>query len=163
MEPSDYPDNDPGPETLLTSLSTKHNIDRLHRLMSCFQGYIGVICYMGGKFTASEPSLGMIMRETAKRGLIFIDGGSSTHSFAGSQNLSYAKTDIVLDVVPTPNEIDHALARLEQLARQKGNAVGLATAMPATGARIVQWVNTVESCGFVLVPITMVAVKVKSS
>ncbi|MBS0528368.1 MAG: divergent polysaccharide deacetylase family protein, partial [Proteobacteria bacterium] len=30
MEPYDYPDNDPGPQTLLTSLGTEQNIDRLH-------------------------------------------------------------------------------------------------------------------------------------
>ena len=30
MEPFDYPDNDPGPQTLLTSLTAEQNIDRLH-------------------------------------------------------------------------------------------------------------------------------------
>src|SRR5690606_27780599 len=38
MEPFDYPDNDPGPQTLLTSLSADQNIDRLQWLMSRFQG-----------------------------------------------------------------------------------------------------------------------------
>ena len=42
MEPFDYPDNDPGPQTLLTSLSSEQNIDRLHWLMSRFQGYVGI-------------------------------------------------------------------------------------------------------------------------
>ena len=41
MEPFDYPDNDPGPQTLLTSLDAGQNIDRLHWLMSRFQGYVG--------------------------------------------------------------------------------------------------------------------------
>ena len=167
MEPFDYPDNDPGPQTLLTSLSSARNIDRLHWLMSRFQGYVGVISYMGGKFTASEPSLQPVMRETAKRGLIFVDDGSSSRSIAGqlagSQNLPFAKTSVVLDAVPTPTGIDQALARLELLARQKGNAVGLATALPATVARIAKWAKSAESRGFVLVPISMIAVKAKSS
>ena len=42
MEPFDYPDNDPGPQTLLVSLKPEQNIDRLHWLMSRFQGYVGV-------------------------------------------------------------------------------------------------------------------------
>ena len=42
MEPFDYPDNDPGPQTLLTTLSADQNIDRLHWLMSRFQGYVGI-------------------------------------------------------------------------------------------------------------------------
>ncbi len=167
MEPFDYPDNDPGPQTLLTSLSPEQNVDRMHWLMSRFQGYVGMLSYMGGKFTASEASLSPVLREAAKRGLIYVDDGASARSIAsqlaGSQNLPFAKTDIVLDTVPTPTEIDHALARLELSAREHGTAVGLATALPATVARIAAWAKAVEGKGFVLVPITMVAVKAKSS
>jgi uncharacterized protein len=167
MEPFDYPDNDPGPQTLLTSSSSDQNIDRLHWLMSRFQGYVGVVNYMGAKFTASEQALSPVLRETAKRGLIYVDDGSSPRSaagqIAGSQNLPFAKGDIVLDAMPTPTEIDHALARLELMARERGHAVGLATALPATIARIAAWAKNVEGRGFVLVPITMVAVKAKSS
>ena len=43
---------------------------------------------------------------------------------AGGSNLPFAKADIVLDAVPTPVEIDHALARLEMAAREHGSAVG---------------------------------------
>ena len=135
--------------------------------MSRFQGYVGIVSYMGSKFTASEASLSPVLREAAKRGVIYVDDGASTRSIAsqlaGSQNLPFAKTDIVLDTVPTPTEIDHALARLELLAREHGTAVGLATALPATVARIAAWAKAVEGKGFVLVPITMVAVKAKSS
>jgi polysaccharide deacetylase 2 family uncharacterized protein YibQ len=69
----------------------------------------------------------------------------------------------VLDAVPTPVEIDRALARLELTARDNGAAVGLATAQPATIARIAEWTKKLEARGFVLVPITMVAIKAKSS
>ena len=56
MEPFDYPDNDPGPQTLLTSLTPQQNVDRLYWLMSRFQGYVGLINMMGARFTASEQS-----------------------------------------------------------------------------------------------------------
>ena len=167
MEPFDYPDNDPGPQTLLTSLTSDQNIDRLHWLMSRFQGYVGLTSYMGARFTATEQALAPVLRETAKRGLIYVDDGASQRSvagqIAGSHNLPFAKTDLVLDAVQTPTEIDRALARLEMLARDNGAAVGLATAQPATVARIAEWAKKVEGRGFVLVPITMVAVKAKSS
>ena len=167
MEPFDYPNNDPGPQTLLTSLTPDQNIDRLHWLMSRFQGYVGVVGYMGARFTASEPALSPVLRETAKRGLIFVDDGASPRSvagqIAGSQNLPFVKTDIVLDAVPTPVEIDHALARLEMAAREHGSAVGIANALPATIARIAAWAKAVEGRGFVLVPVSMVAAKEKSS
>jgi len=167
MEPFDFPNNDPGPQTLLTALTGDQNVDRLHWLMSRFQGYVGLMNYMGARFTASEQALGPVLREAAKRGLIFVDDGASSRSvagqIAGSQSLPFAKSDIVLDAVPTPVEIDRALARLEATARDNGSAVGLATAQPATVARIAEWAQKVESRGFVLVPITMIAVKAKSS
>jgi uncharacterized protein len=167
MEPFDYPDNDPGPQTLLTALTSEQNIDRLHWLMSRFQGYVGLTSYMGARFTAAEQALAPVLRESAKRGLIYMDDGASQRSvasqIAGSYNLPFAKTDLVLDAVPTPTGIDRALARLEMLARDNGAAVGLATAQPATVARIAEWVKKVEGRGFVLVPITMVANKAKSS
>jgi polysaccharide deacetylase 2 family uncharacterized protein YibQ len=135
--------------------------------MSRFHGYVGVVSYMGAKFTASEPALSPILRETAKRGLVYVGDGSSPRSvagqIAGSQNPPFAKTDIVIDAVPTPAEIDHALARLKLMAREHGKAVGLATALPATIARIAVWAENLEGRGYVLVPITMVAVKAKSS
>ena len=167
MEPFDYPDNDPGPETLLTSLTPDQNIDRLHWQMGRLQGYVGIVSYMGARFTSSEQSLAPVLRETAKRGLIYVDDGASSRSIASqvavSHNFPFAKTDVVIDAVPTPVEIDHALARLEVVAREHGSAVGIATALPATVARIAEWAKTVEARGFVLVPITMVAVKEKSS
>jgi hypothetical protein len=167
MEPFDYPDNDPGPQTLLTSLTSEQNIDRLHWLMSRVQGYVGLMSYMGARFTASEQGLAPVLRDTAQRGLIYVDDGSSSRSIAGqlagAHNLPFAKTDIVLDTVPTPVEIDRALARLEMKARDSGVAVGFATAQPATIARIADWAKKVEARGIFLVPITMVAIKAKSS
>jgi polysaccharide deacetylase 2 family uncharacterized protein YibQ len=48
-------------------------------------------------------------------------------------------------------------------ARDSGVAVGFATAQPATIARIADWAKKVEARGIFLVPITMVAIKAKSS
>ena len=167
MEPFDYPDNDPGPQTLLTSLTSEQNIDRLHWLMSRFQGYVGLIGYMGARFTVSEQGLTPVLRDAAQRGLVYVDDGSSPRSvagqLAGSHNLPFVKADIVLDTVPTPTEIDRALARLEMRARDSGVAVGFAAAQTTTIARIADWAKKVESRGILLVPITMLAIKTKSS
>jgi polysaccharide deacetylase 2 family uncharacterized protein YibQ len=167
MEPFDYPDNDPGPQTLLTSLSAGQNVDRLHWLMSRLQGYVGLANYMGGRFTASEPALAPILREAAKRGLIYVEDGTSPRSLAGqiagANNLPYAKADLTIDAVPSASEIDHALARLDKTARERGVAVGVANALPASIERIANWAKAAESRGILLVPISAVAVRGKSS
>ncbi len=167
MEPFQYPDNDPGPQTLLTSLTPPQNIDRLYSLMSRFQGYVGLANTMGARFTASEPSFGPILRETAKRGLIFVDDGSNPRSLAGriagANNLPFAKADVILDSVPTPDEIDRALGRLEMAARERGVAVGIASALPVSIGHIAKWAKEAQSRGLLLVPISAVALKAKQS
>jgi polysaccharide deacetylase 2 family uncharacterized protein YibQ len=161
MEPYDYPDNDPGPQTLLTSLTAEMNIGRLHWLMSRMQGYVGVAGYMGARFTASEQALRPVLADAAKRGLIYVDDGASTRSIAGqiagAQNMPFAKADVAVDPYAGPQQIDQALARLELLARDNGGAVGVAAAQPSAVARIAAWAKQIENRGFVLVPISMLA------
>ena len=167
MEPFDYPDNDPGPQTLLTTLNLDQNIDRLHWLMSRFQGYVGIANQMGARFTSSEAALAPVLKEAAKRGLIYLDDGSSPRSLAGqiagANNLPFAKAEIMIDAVTTPALIDRALARLEALAREHGSAVGMAQALPVSIERIAQWAKAAEARGVTLVPITAIAMKPKSS
>ena len=156
MEPFDYPDNDPGPQTLLTSLTPEQNIDRLHWVMSQFQGYVGLTNSMGARFTASETSFTPILHETAKRGLIFVDDGSNPRSvagqIAGANNLPFARADVIIDAVPTPSEIDRALARLEMAARERGVAVGIASALPVSIEQIAKWAKSAASSGPVARP-----------
>jgi polysaccharide deacetylase 2 family uncharacterized protein YibQ len=167
MEPFDYPDNDPGPQTLLTSLSGPENVDRLQWLMSRMQGYVGVANLMGARFTASDAALTPVLQELAHRGLIYVDDGSSPRSVAaqaaGAQNLSFAHADISLDAASAPNDVDHALARLELKARQTGHATGFIDATPAAVSKIADWAKTAIGRGFVLVPVSMVVSKPKSS
>jgi uncharacterized protein len=167
MEPFGYPDNDPGPQTLLTSLTPEQNLERLHWLMGRFQGYVGVADAMGARFTASEQSFAPVLRETAKRGLIYVDDGSNPRSvagrIAGANSLPFAKADLVLDSVPTAVEIDHALGRLEMAARERGMAVGMSSALPVAIEHIAKWAKAAESRGLLLIPISAAVSKAKQS
>jgi polysaccharide deacetylase 2 family uncharacterized protein YibQ len=108
-----------------------------------------------------------VVRETAKRGLIYFDDGSSPRSLAaqisGGTNVSFARGELVLDVVPTPTDIDAALAKLEAVARDRGVAVGVASSLPVSMERIFQWAKSAEGRGIALVPISAVVNKPKSS
>jgi divergent polysaccharide deacetylase len=50
LEPLDYPRQDPGPLTLLTSLDPSLNADRLMTLMGKASGYVGFVAIMGARF-----------------------------------------------------------------------------------------------------------------
>lgn len=168
MEPHDYPENDPGPQTLLSSLSAEQNVDRLHWLFSRMQGYVGVTNFMGARFTASDHALAPVLRELSKRGLIYVDDGSSPRSqagqIAGANKLPYAKAEVIIDATPSAAEIDNALRRLETLARGSGGVVvGYSSALPASIDRIAKWAKAAQGRGIVLVPVTTAAVRARSS
>ena len=59
-------------------------------------------------------------------------------------------------------EIDRALAKLESLAKERGTAVGIASALPISIERIGVWIKTLESHGIMLVPLTTAMLKSKS-
>lgn len=167
LEPFDYPDNDPGPQTLLTTLSLEQNQDRLLWLLSRFQGYVGLSNFMGARFLPHEASMQPVMREAAKRGLAYFDDGSAVRSLAGqlalAQAVPFAKADATIDAVPNSGDIDRALAQLEATARQRGFAVGVASALPLSIERLNVWAKAVEGRGILLVPLTTVMTKSKSS
>jgi uncharacterized protein len=166
MEPFDYPDNDPGPQTLLTTLNTEQNLDRMYWHLSRFQGYAGIANFMGGRFVVADAVMQPIVREAAKRGLGYFDDGTAPRSvaapLAAAQTMPFAKADLTIDTVPTATEIDHALANLENLAKERGLAVGVASALPISIERIGAWTKSLENHGIMLVPLTTAMLKSKS-
>jgi polysaccharide deacetylase 2 family uncharacterized protein YibQ len=166
MEPFDYPDNDPGPQTLLTTLAPEQNIDRLYWHLSRFQGYAGIANFMGGRFAVTDAVMQPIIREAAKRGLGYFDDGTAPRSvaptLAAAQSMPFARADLAIDAVPTAVEIDRSLAKLESLAKERGTAVGMASALPISIERIAIWIKTLESHGIMLVPLTTAMLKSKS-
>jgi polysaccharide deacetylase 2 family uncharacterized protein YibQ len=166
MEPFDYPDNDPGPQTLLATQSPEQNLDRLFWHLSRFQGYVGLTSFMGSRFTVSDAAMQPVIREAAKRGLGYLDDGSSPRSVAATlaqgQTMPFAKADLSIDAVPTAAEIDKALAKLEALAKTRGNAIGTASSLPVSIDRIANWARALEGRGILLVPLTTAMLKSKS-
>jgi uncharacterized protein len=166
MEPFDYPDNDPGPQTLLTTQGAEQNLDRLHWHLSRFQGYAGIANFMGARFVATDAAMQPIIREAARRGLGYLDDGSTPRSVAASlaagQAMPFAKADFAIDAVPTSAEIDRTLVKLETLAKERGIAIGVASALPVSIERIGAWIKTLDSRGIMLVPLTTAMLKSRS-
>ena len=161
MEPAEYPRFDPGPHTLLTSLSAKENLDRLDWVLSRVTGYVGITNMMGSRFTASEANLVPVFDELKKRGLMFIDGRPSEQSIAGnlaqSMGLPRVVSDQTLDDEATREVIDRHLAALEAQAKRNGSALGVGFAYPVTLERIALWTKALDQKGFVLAPASALA------
>lgn len=156
LEPFDFPQNDPGPETLLTGEPTRANLDKLFWLMSRFGGYTGVINNMGARFTASAADFSPIMEELGARGLGYIDDGSSNRSLApqlaSGNKVPFSRADLVIDTNPSRQAILQALASLEAKALENGHAIGIVSALPISIGAVTEWSRDLESKGLVLVP-----------
>lgn len=161
LEPFDFPDNDPGPHTLLSSLTPAENIERLEWLMAQLVGYAGITNFMGARFTASREALRPIMLEIKKRGLFYVDDGTSPRSLVldiaediGSQ---VTQATVVLDAVPAPDAITTALEQLEVTAYRDGMALGVISALPVSIETIRDWIEHAEDRGIEIIPVTATA------
>ena len=156
MEPFDYPQNNPGPHTLSVRASDKELESDLSWLMSRFAGYVGVVNFLGARFTSNAAAMTPVMRELARRGIAFVDDGSSPQSLAGvvgaQTGAVVARADVVIDSDPRPEAIEAALARLETIARAKGSALGFASAIPASVEQVGRFARGLEKRGIALAP-----------
>jgi polysaccharide deacetylase 2 family uncharacterized protein YibQ len=167
MEPFDFPDNDPGPHALLTSLPHAQNIGRLHWVLSRMQGYVGVANFMGARFTSNETALTPVMTELAQRGLLYFDDGASARSAAEKVALvtktPFVKADLVIDARPNWSDIDAALEQLERIAADRDYAIGFASALPVSIERIARWAKSAESRGVRVVPLSVTAMRARQN
>lgn len=160
MEPESYPQDDPGPHTLLTGLTPSENLQRLQWMLGRFTGYVGVIDDQGGRFTASESAMLPILGELGRRGLLYIDSRTTDRGLipglADRVGLPRGVNDRVIDDPATRLSIDARLAEVEEIANRNGAAIALAFHYPVSIERLSAWVREVEARGFVLAPITAV-------
>tara|TARA_R110002096_G_scaffold257381_1_gene450974 strand:+ start:327658 stop:328836 length:1179 start_codon:yes stop_codon:yes gene_type:complete len=160
-EPLNYPDNDPGPHTLIADTSPSNNLVKLDWLLSQVTGYVGVVNHMGSKFTASEEALTPVLTDLQSRGLMLVDSRSTRFSMAArvarNLNMPRAINDRYIDNVITSEEIQKQLAELEITANTFGAALGLARATPLSINEIAAWAETLAEKGIELVPVTAIA------
>ena len=107
----------PRPADAADQPAAEQNIDRLYWHLSRIQGYAGIANFMGARFVATDAVMQPFMREAAKRGLGYLDDGTTPRSVAGTlaagQAMPFAKADFTIDSVPTSAEIDRTLIKLE--------------------------------------------------
>ena len=158
LEPNNYPSEDPGPHTLLTTLPPQENMKRLQWLMSRYTGYVGVTNHMGAKFEAATDSFMPMLEELKRRGLLYVDDGSTQESptaqAANAIGLEYSVVSVQVDGGQSAAEIEKQLAKLEEMAKQQGTAIGVVRLNPAAVKQLADWASKLEGKGLVLVPVS---------
>jgi polysaccharide deacetylase 2 family uncharacterized protein YibQ len=149
MEPVDYPDNDPGPYTLMASAPANDTAKKLEWVLSRATGYFGVTNYLGSRFLSSDAAVAGLTGALRGRGLAFIDDGQAARRAGG---LPRASADRIIDDQLSEAAIDQQLLALEAGALQHGQALGSGFAYPVTLAQVSHWAQSVEQRGYQLAP-----------
>ncbi|MGE0500698.1 MAG: divergent polysaccharide deacetylase family protein [Rhizobiaceae bacterium] len=158
LEPFDYPNVDPGRGTLTVDADAEENVDRLHQSLARITNYTGVLNYMGARLTADERTLDPVMAELARRGLLYLDDGSSARSLApelaARNGGAHAIADLAIDGTRERGAILKKLDELERIARAKGTAIGTASAFDVTVDAVSGWIAEAKKRGIEVVPVS---------
>ena len=161
LEPVGFPRNDPGPYALLTGSKAEENQRRLDWVLSRMTGYVGVLNFMGSKFTADEAAMRDVIAALKQRGLMIVDARETPLSVVGrlaqATGLPTATVDSLIDGAPSRTAIDERLSELETKAANAGSAIGIARPYPVTLERIKRWADGLAAKGLVLAPVSAVA------
>jgi polysaccharide deacetylase 2 family uncharacterized protein YibQ len=156
MEPVDYPDNDPGPYTLMSDAQAPETAQKLEWILSRATGYFGLTNYLGSRFLDNEAAYNGFAAAARGRGLGFIDDGSASRRGGG---LPRASAERVIDDQLSKAAIDQQLLALEAGALQRGQALGAGFAYPVTLEKVARWAQDVEDRGYQLAPASALAVR----
>jgi polysaccharide deacetylase 2 family uncharacterized protein YibQ len=156
MEPSSFPQDDPGPNTLLASAPEDETLRKLDVLLASATGYFGVTNYMGSRFLASDSAMAAFSTGLRRRGLAFVDDGTAAQRGGG---VPRASADRVIDDQPGVDAIGYQLAQIEQMAQSRGQALGAGFAYPITVRQVAAWAQGLDQRGFQLAPASALTVR----
>lgn len=156
MEPTDYPENDPGPYTLMAGAPPADTVRKLEWLLSRATGYFGLTNYLGSRFVTSDKAMNAFTGALKTRGLAFIDDGSAARRGGG---VPRASADRIIDDQLSDEAIDQQLLALEAGALQHGQSLGSGFAYPVTIEQVARWAGQVEQRGYQLAPASALMVR----
>lgn len=161
LEPFDFPNVNPGRNTLTVEAGADEILKNLRWTLSRTTNYTAVMNYMGARFSTSPEAMGVMMAELGKRGIGYVDDGTSARSLAPETALKngvpFAAGDAIIDGVQDRGAILDKLDELERTARAKGFAIGTGNAFDVTVDAVASWATEARKRGIEIVPISAVA------
>jgi len=124
MEPVSYPESNPGPGALLTTMDKNMVKELTKRALNRFPGIIAVNNHMGSKFTQNVPLMEAFLDELKKRHLFFIDSMTTSKSVSSKLGkllkVPVYKRDVFLDNKKDIKYILLQMHKAEVYAMKKG-------------------------------------------
>lgn len=129
MEPVEYPEVNPGPGTLLTSMAPDELISQLEKNIDAVPHVAGVNNHMGSRLTTESTQMYQVFSVLKQHGLFFVDSRTTADSICEPSarlfQVPFAQRDVFIDHYQTPEFIKKQLNELVRIARLNGQAVGI--------------------------------------
>lgn len=153
MQPSNYPDNDPGPQTLMANAKSDDLQAHITWALSRATGFFAVSNYQGAAFLKDKAGASTFMNVLKQRGVAFIDDGQA-RGLSGAW--ARGSADRIVDNQINATAINAQLGGLEATAKSRGSALGTGFAYPVTLAVALRWTQTLDAKGIQLAPASAV-------
>ena len=151
---------DAGPTVLKTSMSADELKAMLDKNLSAFTGYVGFNNHMGSKMTQDAQAMQQVMAEAARRGILFVDSRTAPDSLAdqtaAAMGVAHAARDVFLDHYEDIESVRAALQKMEVVADKQGYAIGIGHPKDNTLAALREWIPTLATRGFEMVPVSAI-------
>jgi len=158
MEPSSAT-IDAGPNALLTAMPSAEIRSLTNWGLDRFEGFVGVNNHMGSRFTEDERGMCIVLEEINKRGLLFLDSRTSSHTvgpkIARKLGMPELERNVFLDNDNVPAKVLKQLQEVERLARKYGHAIAIGHPRDATIEVLKTWIPQAQERGLAIVPISV--------
>lgn len=165
MEPLTYPTQDPGQLALSTRNSTDENKENLEKLLKKDHKNIAYMNYMGDRFLTNRTKLVTVFRKLKELDATFVESPVTQKSVAprvaAEVGLTYLRADTIIDKNLTRYHIFNELDLLEEMAKERGYAIGIAHSYPVTFDTINKWVQQLHDTEIKLAPLSTILERVK--
>lgn len=149
MEPTEYPEVDPGEGALISSMTPNELLFQLNKNLEAVPFAVGVNNHMGSKLTQDSARMRQIFTILKRRNLFFVDSVTSSNSrceqAARLLNLKFARRQVFLDHDQDPNTIRFQIKRLISIAKRRGRAIGIGHPYPTTWEVLKNDLDTIKS------------------
>jgi polysaccharide deacetylase 2 family uncharacterized protein YibQ len=136
MEPVKYPEVNPGPGAILSSMSPDTLLDQLKKNMDDVPNIVGVNNHMGSKITTRSAQMNQIFTILKRENLFFIDSRTAPESKCKASarllKLRFGQRDVFLDNFQNQEYITGQFEKLKALAIKHGSAIGIGHPYEAT-------------------------------
>lgn len=153
-ETDKFPLEDPGTLVFLRNVNPSQNEERLNKLATAAPYLIGLVGIPNGVGLYAEQEKRTFLSFLKKTGMGYIHdrGYLSLSEEMDEYAVPFGEAQVIIDDVPTQENIQENLSRLISLAKSDGRVIAYIEGYPVTIKEIAAWVKTLEDEGVKLVP-----------